>query len=111
MSRYVRGVMKDVHAEPGTILGPNGLGELLVVVEDRPEGVALGFATAPEVAAALVAPEPRSVAEVRLRQQVARAGGLRASAPQALAVSASERDGRARAGRTRRERRVWRQRA
>jgi hypothetical protein len=76
MSRYVRGVMKEVHAEPGTVLGPNLLGELLVVVEDRPEGVALGFATVQEVRAVIFPEEnlshpvaPRSVTEHRLHRQ------------------------------------------
>lgn len=69
MSRYVRGVLKGVHAEPGTILGPNDTRELMVVVEDRPEGVAVGYAAQPEIRAALDAPEPRSVTEVALRRR------------------------------------------
>lgn len=71
--RYVRGVLRGVHAEPGTVLGPNDTRELMVVVEDRPEGAAVGYATAGEVrAAALEVPEPRSLAEVALRRQVGR---------------------------------------
>lgn len=109
--RYVRGVLQGFHAAPGTILGPNALGELMVVVEDRTEGVALGFATTFDIGVALEQPEPRSVTEVTLRrQQAARAARMRAVA-EVDPVSAANRtptDGRSRAGRTRRERRVWR---
>lgn len=74
MSRYVRGVLKGVHAEPGTILGPNDTRELMTVVEDRPEGVAVGYATADEIRAAIEAPEPRSVTEATLQNRTRREG-------------------------------------
>jgi hypothetical protein len=72
MKRYVRGVLKGVHAEPGTVLGPNDTREYMAVIEDRPEGVAVGYATQDEVRAALDAPEPRSVTEASFRRPAGR---------------------------------------
>jgi hypothetical protein len=65
--RYVRGLLRGLHAEPGTILGPNDTNEYMVVVEDTPDGVTVGYAQTGDLEAALTEPEPRSVAEHRLR--------------------------------------------
>lgn len=70
--RYVRGLLCGIHAEPGTILGPNDTGELMVVVEDGPAGIAVGYAQAGDLEAALVQPEPRSIAEHRLQHSLGR---------------------------------------
>lgn len=67
--RYVRGVLKGIHAPAGTILGPNDTREMMAVIEDRPEGVAVGYATPIEIQAALDAPAPRSVTEVVMRRR------------------------------------------
>lgn len=69
-TRYVKGVLKGVHAPVGTILGPNDTRELMVVLSDTPEGVAVGYATPSEIQAAIDAPAPRSVAEAAIRRRV-----------------------------------------
>lgn len=54
--------------EPGTILGPNALGEHLVVRgpdPDQPNAVKVGYATVDDITAALQR-EPRSLAEHNL---------------------------------------------
>jgi len=72
VGRYVKGVLRGVSAPVGTILGPNRLGELMAVVEERADGVALGYATTPEIQAALTQPEPRSLTELQLRRHAGR---------------------------------------
>jgi hypothetical protein len=69
--RHVAGRLNGTHAEAGTILGPRGLtGEWLVVLDNDDQGVTLGYATTQELEAAVTRPEPRSVAEVKLRSQI-----------------------------------------
>lgn len=63
-----RYVISQLHTpvEPGTILGPNDTKEYLVVLGD---GVSVTYATTDEIVAVAAVPEPRSVAEVRLRNK------------------------------------------
>lgn len=64
--RYVAGQLYYQTApEPGTILGPNGFGELLVVLGSEDGITYLGLATQPEVDAARG--NARSLTELRLR--------------------------------------------
>lgn len=67
MARLVVGALR-MYAEPGTIVGPAGIGNEYLVVLSHSDGVtAFGYATVAEIEAALGAPQPRSVAEIRLR--------------------------------------------
>lgn len=70
MKRYVSGTLRGVHAEPGTLLGPNDTKEFFVVIEDTDDGVTVGYAQKGDIEAALDQPEPRSVAEARMRMTV-----------------------------------------
>jgi hypothetical protein len=72
VTRHVRGRLKGIHAEPGTILGPNDTLEYMVVIASDPAGVSVGFAQAGDIEAALAQPAPRSVAEHRLRRAAMR---------------------------------------
>lgn len=68
-SKYVAGRLKyATPPEPGTILGPNQVGEHLVVLAtDEATGESLiGYAGEPEVAAAMVR-DPQSLTEFRVK--------------------------------------------
>jgi hypothetical protein len=67
VKRYVMGHLRGSTAEPGTLIGPNDLGEFLVVIDRNDDGTSVGYAQSGDIEAALAAPEPRSVAEFRLR--------------------------------------------
>lgn len=60
------GRMNGVFPEPGTIVGPNWLGELLVVREVDERGALLGYFTQDDARAFRDAPAPRSLTEIRL---------------------------------------------
>lgn len=60
------GRMNGVQPEVGTIVGPNWLGELLVVREVDEHGATLGYVTREDIAAMRAAEYPRSLTELRL---------------------------------------------
>lgn len=60
------GRMNGVAPEVGTIVGPNWLGELLVVREVDERGATLGYVTREDIAAARATECPRSLTELRL---------------------------------------------
>jgi hypothetical protein len=66
MARTVLGRLNGVHAEPGTLLGPNDVGEYMVVLADDERGVSVGWALTPDFDAAALVASPRSTAEHRL---------------------------------------------
>jgi hypothetical protein len=72
MARTVLGRLNGVHAEPGTLLGPNDVGEYMVVLADDERGVSVGWALTPDFDAAALVEAPRSVAEHRLFSGAAR---------------------------------------
>jgi hypothetical protein len=58
--------MNGVHPEIGTIVGPNWLGELLVVREHDERGALLGYFTQADAVGFRDAPAPRSLTEINL---------------------------------------------
>lgn len=70
MKRYPIGRLNGVHAEPGTILGPNDTKEYLVVIDQDDKGVTVGYVQKGDIEAAMEEDGPRSVAEYRLRNAV-----------------------------------------
>ena len=64
---YGRGRLDGVHAEPGTLLGPNDYGELLAVDANDEVGCTVRLATTHDLDAAGLAVKPRSVTEHQLR--------------------------------------------
>lgn len=77
-SRYTLGTMKGIWAEPGTLLGPKDITkEWLVSVETNDEGTVLGYATNDEIMEAIsrvMVGDVRSVAEYKMRKDLASAG-------------------------------------
>lgn len=72
MARLIVGTLK-LDADPGTIVGPAGIGDEYLVVLSCDAGVtSFGYATIHEIEAARSAPEPRSLTEIRLRGQGSR---------------------------------------
>lgn len=66
MSYAVAGRLNGVSPEVGTIVGPNWLGELLVVREVDERGAVLGYFGTEDARAFRDAPSPRSLTEIRL---------------------------------------------
>lgn len=60
------GRMNGVQPEIGTIVGPNWLGELLVVREVDDHGATLGYFTQQDAINFRDAPAPRSLTEINL---------------------------------------------
>lgn len=69
MARTVLGRLNGVHADAGTLLGPNDMGEYLTVLSNDERGVTVGWALRQDLDAfAHGGPAARSVAEHRLRK-------------------------------------------
>lgn len=66
-------ILKGVHGDPGTILGPTTMGEYMVILEDTEEGTKLGFATQPHMYEALgriATGDIRSLTEINMARSV-----------------------------------------
>lgn len=68
-------ILKDMTGEVGTILGPNYSGEWLIVREQLPEGLKLGYAYPQElqevtIGLATGTREPQSLAELKLKRSL-----------------------------------------
>ncbi|HET8643241.1 MAG TPA: hypothetical protein VFM37_14990 [Pseudonocardiaceae bacterium] len=78
-ARRVCGWLGGVEVEPGTLLGPNDTGELMVALGPVDGCTAVGYATTADIAAAGAylarGGAPRSVTETRLPRPPAPAGG------------------------------------
>ncbi len=69
MPSYPIGRLNGVDAEVGTILGPDSIGELLVVAERDEAGVRVSYAGVPDIEAArarVAEVGPRSMTELRM---------------------------------------------
>jgi hypothetical protein len=61
------GRLNGIHADPGTILGPDTAGQWLAVLDNDADGVSVRYATVGDLEAATQR-DPQSIAEVNLRK-------------------------------------------
>lgn len=64
--RPVAGRLNGVHAEKGTLLGPNTMGETMVVIDNDEKGVICSYARYDEIIEAMKRP-PQSITEREMR--------------------------------------------